>query len=238
MNLIKYFRGRMSAVRRDHLAPIFSSLFLSFFLFCSFFPRHGAIYFFNVRNELNALYPFLFRRVPFSHPVLPIPASRAIVSPLLPLSTSAPDLHFPSQYSSIVRAPSPLDFLLVFYLFRAARASCVPFRIYTPIRLTTRREHFRSRDNLYISIPKNPDDSLVYSRTFVGFRSISSYQRPNRVSSLLLNFYRGTEFVEADIYIYISLEIATPHLLAFAQVRVVARDAGVKKIASSSRPRM
>lgn len=111
MNLIKYFRGRMSAVRRDHLTPhlLLSFSSFSFFFFLFFSPRHGAIYFFNVRNELNALYPFLFRRVPFSHPVLPIPA---IVSPLastpLDLRTgpSFPIsifLHCPCTFATLVR---------------------------------------------------------------------------------------------------------------------------------------
>lgn len=71
--------------------------------------------------------------------------------------------------------------------------------LYTDQRL----EHFRSRDNLYISIPKNPDD------IFARFPSISLHlQLPNRASSLLLNFYRGTEFVEANIYTYIYIYIS------------------------------
>lgn len=117
MNLIKYFRGRMSAVI---ILPPSSPLFFSLFSF--FFPpppppRHGAIYFFNVRNELNALLPLSFpSSFPFSHPVLPIPVSRAIVSTsLLP---SPPGRTFISSIflHCPLRSPPP------FYLFRASSA--------------------------------------------------------------------------------------------------------------------
>lgn len=73
-------------------------------------PRHRAIYFFNVCNELN-VFP---RDLPFFSVVFPF-ASRCYQSPprTLPrfLSSFPSSLYFPSQYSSIVYAALPRHLL-------------------------------------------------------------------------------------------------------------------------------
>lgn len=88
----------MSAIRRDHLAFSFFSLSLP--------PRHRAIYFFNVCNELN-VFP---RDLPFFSVVFPF-TSRCYQSPprtppfplffsLLALFSISIFLHCPCSFAS------------------------------------------------------------------------------------------------------------------------------------------